>query len=419
MSILNIFRRDEGGIMDVIRCDAEDYLVHRWTPGNGENSSRKEHSIRYGSRLWVRPGEAAVFLYPNDRENPMDIIHGPYDDSLKTANFPILSDLVGMLFGGDEPFLAEVYFFNLEQNIQIRFGIPYFDIFDNRFPDLGVPCAVRGTVTFNISNIPAFIRQYRLQQMDIPELEGIIKDYYVRKAKSIVLNIPTETNLPLMQLERNIDTVSDLITERLRPEIEEQFGLNLKRVDISALELDTTSPRYMQLKGATADLQTRIAGARTEVEITNLTEYARIQRKDIEMGVEGKNFAVHQVNQQADVLKTAAGNLGGSGSDGHSGSGFSPAGIMAGMAMGGAMGNLMGSMGQTPPPPPVLSYHIAINGQQSGPYTVAQLKEFAQNGQFTKQHHIWKPGMAGWELAETAPAMAEVFGQVPPPPPAP
>src|SRR5690606_36461289 len=103
--------------------------------------------------------------------------------------------------------------------------------------------------------------------------------------------------------------------------------------------------------------------------------------------------------------------------------GFSAAGIMTGMAIGGVMGsqmgNMMGNMANTPPPPPSTSYHIAINGQQSGPFTVAQLKEFAASGQFTREHYVWKPGMAAWEPAATAMGFEDIFQEVPPPPPAP
>ena len=40
-------KKNEGGLMDVIRCDQDaGYLVWKWSP-NGEQS-RKENSIRYG-----------------------------------------------------------------------------------------------------------------------------------------------------------------------------------------------------------------------------------------------------------------------------------------------------------------------------------------------------------------------------------
>ena len=40
-------------------------------------------------------------------------IVGPYDQTIKTANFPILTNIVGSAFGGTSPFQAEIYFMNL------------------------------------------------------------------------------------------------------------------------------------------------------------------------------------------------------------------------------------------------------------------------------------------------------------------
>lgn len=78
-----------------------------------------------------------------------DFIVGPYDDTIKTANFPILTGIVGLAFGGESPFQAEVYFINLAGIIQVKFAVPYFDVYDPRF---GFCCA-NGCKRFNY--IPA------------------------------------------------------------------------------------------------------------------------------------------------------------------------------------------------------------------------------------------------------------------------
>lgn len=421
---MNFFGKGEGGFMDVIRCDEQEYLVHKWSPNGIANSSDKENAIRFGSTLRVKEGEVAVFVYKQQDGTMMDYIVGPVDKLIKTINLPILTELIGLAYGGESPFQAEVYFINLSGNVQIRFGIPYFDVFDPRFIDLGIPCAVRGAITFNITDYKNFIKLNRLINFEISDLKRQIEDFFTRKAKSIILNLPTDTGIPVVQLERKIDEINAILQEKIQSTMQNDFGINLKRIDISAIEIDKTHPNYMQLKKTTADQQSRFIDAKTGIEITNLDETTRIQRKDMEMGVEGKNFAVHKLNQQTEVLKSASGNLGGMG-DGNlsSGSGFNPAGIMTGMAMGRVMGDQLGDMmnstNNTPPPPPTLMYHIALNGQQSGPFTLEQLKEYAITGQFTKLHHAWKQGMTEWIQANDMAELAGVFAQVPPPPPAP
>lgn len=412
-------KKTEGGLMDVIRCDEQEYLVWKWRPkGATLNDSKKENSIRFGSSLRVKDGEMVVFVYKQQDGSIQDYIVGPLDDTIKTANFPILTNIIGSAFGGSSPFQAEIYFINLSGNIQIKFGIPYFDIYDPRFMDLGVPCAVRGTLTFNLTDYKNFIKLNRLINFDLDDFKNQIKDFIIRKAKSVIINLPQEEQIPLMQIERKIDEISDIVKSKLQSIFEDDFGVNLKRVDIGTIELDKEHSHYQQLKRTTADQQTKFAEAETTIGIKNLDETMRIQRKDTEMQVEGKNFTVHQLNQQTDVLKTAAQSLG---EMGNMGGGMNTAGLVTGMMMGGAVGNQMGGMmnniNNTPPPLPTALYHIALNGQQGGSHSFEQLQQLTKNGQFTKEYHIWKEGMTEWSLAVNVAEISSIFNSVPPPPP--
>ncbi|UKB78167.1 SPFH domain-containing protein [Chryseobacterium sp. MEBOG07] len=415
--------KKEGGMMDVIRCDEPEYLVWKWRPSGSADSTHKENSIRYGSSLRVKEGELAVFFYKQNDGTIQDFIQGPHDQTIQTANFPVLTNIVGTAFGGGSPFQAEIYFINLSGNIQIKFGIPYFDMYDPRFMDLGVPCAVRGTLTFNLTDYKSFIKLNRLINFNLDDFKAQIKDFFQRKIKSVLISAPQDYNIPVMQIERKIDEVSDIIKSKLKAELEEYFGVNLKRLDIGTIELDKEHPHYKQLKRATADQQTKFTEAKTNIEIENLSEVTRIQRKDMELGVEGKHFAVHQLNQHADVLKTAAASLGGmSHVDLGHGDGLNAAGLMVGMGVGASMrtqlGGLMDNMTNTPPlvhHDPM--FHIAINGQQSGPYNSESLRQLVQSGQFSMNHHVWKEGMPGWELAGNVPETSRLFNITPPPPP--
>ncbi|KAA6322106.1 hypothetical protein EZS27_028322, partial [termite gut metagenome] len=283
----------EGGFIDVIRCDEQEYLVHKWRPSGAANSTKKENAIRYGSSLRIKDGELAVFVYQQNNGVMQDYIAGPYDQTIKSANFPILTNIVGLAFGGNSPFQAEIYFINLSKNIQLRFGIPYFDMYDPRFIDLGVPCTVRGTLTFNVTDYKNFIKLNRLIDFELDDLNKQIRDTFIRKAKSVVLNLPQDAGISVMQIERKIDEVSNALQSKLEVVLQDDFGINLKRLDISAIELDKEHPHYQQLKKITIDQQTKFTEAKTEIEIENLSETMRIQRKDAELGIEGRNFAVH------------------------------------------------------------------------------------------------------------------------------
>jgi len=122
MGIFDFFSGSEGGFMDVIRCDEQDYLVHKWSPAGTPDSSAKENAIRYGSRLRVKPGESAVFFYNQGNGELLDIVEGPLDKTISTDNFPVLASIVGAAFGGASPFMAEIYFFHSQKNLQSGLG---------------------------------------------------------------------------------------------------------------------------------------------------------------------------------------------------------------------------------------------------------------------------------------------------------
>lgn len=441
-------RGKSGGLMNVIRCDQQDYLVWKWRPENQEvNSTSRENAIRYGSSLRVKDGEVAVFVYKQQNGTCQDFIEGPYDDTIKTDNFPVLSSIVGLAFGGESPFQAEIYFINLAGNNQIRFGIPYFDVFDPRFPDHGIPMSARGTLTFNVTDYKGFIKLNRLINFELEDFKKQVKDAISKYIKAVVMNVPSNMGIPAVQMERRILDINETVYNYLKPRMENDFGVNLKALDLGSLEIDKESPYYEELRQLTAGNTARTMNAQTDVNIQNLqdtqainaqnmAETLRIQREESQRAQQLQtqtNFmGTHAMNLQADVLKTGAQSLGTMGTlDGGSG-GVNPAGMMTGMMMGGAMGQqmagMMNGMGQqmqqamnTPPPIPNVQYHISVNGAQSGPYNMQQLAQLAQNGQVTMQTYVWKQGMPGWELAGNIVELQVLFmppaQSVPPPPP--
>jgi membrane protease subunit (stomatin/prohibitin family) len=438
-------KKEEGGFMDVIRCDEQEYLVWKWRPSGEANSTKKENAIRYGSSLRVKDGELAVFVYQQKDGSMQDFIVGPYDQTIKTANFPVLSSIVGLAFGGASPFQAEIYFMNLSGNIQVKFGIPYFDVFDPRFMDFAVPMSARGTITFNVTDYKGFIKLNRLINFELDDFNKQIKDAVTKYIKSIITNIPSDKGIPVLQMEKKLLEINDLIVAYLKPRLENDFGVNMKGFDLATIEVDKESDGYAELRKVTAEQTTKTTVAQTDVNIKNMTdmqginslnmeETLRIQREEAQraqkLQTETNFMGAHALNQQTDVLKTGAESLGNMGNMdlGGGGGGMNPAGMMTGMMMGGAMGNqmagMMNNMGQnmqqqqnSPPPPPTIAYSISVNGQTAGPFNLQQLQQMVQNGQLTPNTHVWKQGMAGWEIAGNVLELSNLFGAVPPPPP--
>lgn len=412
-----------GGFMDEIRCDEPSYLIWKWHPsGSQPGANNRENAIRWGSSLRVKDGEVAVFVYKQKNDTMQDFIEGPFDQVLKTANFPVLASIVGLAYEGGTPFQAEVYFINLAKIVQIKFGVPFFDVYDPRFEDFGVPVAVRGTVSFGISNYREFIKLHRLNNFSLDDFQKQIRDAVCRYIKDCVANAPAAHSIPVVQIESKTAQINDAIEYDISERLKESFGVLVSGIDISAIEIDKESDGYRQLMAVTKD----IATTKTQAETADYVERLRIQREEGQYAqhkqTQSANLGAFQVEKQAEVGVAGAQALGQMGANGAGdvnlsggGDGFNMAAMMASMAVGGAVGqniagtmnNMMGGIqqpvqsGMTPPPIPTAVYHVAVNGQATGPFDATTLAQMVASGQLTANSLVWKNGMAQWAKAGT------------------
>lgn len=429
----------KGGLMDEIRCDEPSYLIWKWHPsGVRSGQTVRENAIRWGSSLRVKDGEVAVFVYKQPNGVMQDFIVGPFDQIIKTENFPVLASIVGLAYEGGTPFQAEVYFINLAQIIQVKFGVPFFDVYDPRFSDFGVPVAVRGTISFKISDYRQFIKLHRLNTFNLEDFQKQIRDAVTRYVKDVVANAPAVNDIPLVQIETKTAQINDVAEYDISERLKETFGVDVSGVDIGAIEIDKSSDGYRQLMAVTKD----ITATKVQAETMDYVERLRIQREEGQYAMHKQtqtaNIGAFQVEKQTEVGIAGAEALGHMGENGaggvdlgNGGTGFNPAAMMAGMAVGGAVGqNIAGTMngimsgmnqpaqqGTTPPPIPNVAYHLAVNGQATGPYDLNMLRQMATAGQLNADSLVWKNGMSEWAKAGTIDELKSIFVVMPPIPP--
>ena len=419
---------------DIIRCDEPSYLIWKWHPdGTQLGEHKREYAIRYGSRLRVKDGEVAVFVYRQKSGAMQDFIVGPFDQKLKTANLPVLSGFVGMFFGGDTPFQAEVYFINLAGIIQTKFAVPFFEVSDPRYPDFSVPVAVRGTVTFKIDDFREFIKLHRLDSFDLDTFQEQIKDAVSRYVKGVVASAPSTYGIPVVQLDAKTMLINDAVEEQVKKRLKETFGVVVSAIDIGVIEIDKTSSGYAELVEITKKVTAYVVQEQTAINTDHYAETLRIQREEgqyaMHKGTQTANIGAYQIEQQAQVGIAGADALGKMGANGAgtvslgNGVGFNPAAMMASMAVGGAVGRKMASVMDesmsgatvaTPPPIPTITYFVAKNGQATGPFDIATLTKMVGTQELTRDSLVWKQGMSAWEKAGENADLKGLFPPVPP-----
>lgn len=446
---MGLFDRKNGGVMDQIRCDEPSYLIWKWHPtGSQAWSNNRENAIRWGSSLRVKDGEVAVFVYNQRNGCYQDYIEGPYDGIIQTDNLPVIATAIGMAYAGGTPFQAEIYFINLARIIQVKFGVPFFDVYDPRFADFGIPVAARGTISFRINDYHEFIKLHRLAEFGIDDFQRQIRDSIIRYVKDAITNAPAAHNIPIVQIESKISEINDAIEYDISQRLMENFGVCVSGVDIGAIEIDKSSDSYLRLMAVTQDITAESVKAQTDVNIKqmydkqrieaeNYAESLRIQREEAQYvqhkQTQTSHYAAFQTEAQVQVGVAGAEALGKMGANGAGGvdlgnAGFNPAAMMTSMAIGGAIGqNISGTMsgmmnsmnqpmhpGMVPPPIPVVQYHVAINGQAVGPFDMNALKQMAVEGKIARDTLVWKQGMENWTIISMVNELSDICAVIPP-----
>lgn len=393
---MGLFSRSEGGLMDVIRCDEQDYLIWKWQPETKkQGKTNKENAIRFGSSIRVKDGEVAVLVYRQKNGVLQDFLVGPYDDILKTDNLPVLTEILGVAYDGKSPFQAEVYYINLSSIIQIPFVIPYFDVYDPRFDDFACPVTVRGKITFSIVNHEQFIKLHRLINFSLEQFSEQVKSGIQKYTKHFIGNAPRKYGFPVVQIERFILELSDALKIKLTSEMLNDFGVTLKRVDIHSIECDKNSEEYKKLYKLTGKQTTKkvifetnmgmIDSALTDIDdLTDSHARRKIDREDVQrrnkLSAE-KEFEISSdwYSKFFDIFKKKDSNP------------------------------IVSDVQAEP------QYFISINGESKGPFNKNSVSEMIKANIINNQTFIWREGMKEWKKISEIPEFTSFF--MPPPPP--
>jgi membrane protease subunit (stomatin/prohibitin family) len=334
---------------------------------------RYQNEIKHGAKLVVRPSQVAIFV---NEGQIADVFNFPGTYTLETKNLPILSTLKGWKYGFNSPFKAEVYFVNMRQFTDLKWGTknPVM-LRDSEFGM--VRLRAFGTYVLRVKNAPELLREivgtnHRFSTDDITnQLRNTIISRFT--------NIVAESKIPALDLAANYDALGQFVTQKIQPELD-RWGLDL----VSLLVENISLPPEVE---AAMDKRTS-------------------------MGIVGDLSRFTQF-QAAQSMEKAAENPGGT------------AGAGMGFGMGMVMANQMGQTSQTgapsqaPPPLPAgtgeLSIFVALDGKQAGPFNLAALQDLARQSRLTRDTLVWQQGMANWSPASQVASLASLFDSVPPP----
>ena len=363
---MGLFDKLRGEFIDIIEFldNTQDTIVYRF--------ERYGNEIKNNAKLIVREGQMAVFI----NEGQVADIFSPGTYTLNTENLPILSTLKGWKYGFNSPFKAEVYFVNTKNFIDQKWGTKNAIILsDKRFGMVEIRAF--GMYSFKITDAPVFIREI------VGTNQSFTTQNIAEQLKSIIVtrfsDATGESNLPIESYASNLNELSDAIFSYMQGDFA-AYGMEVTKFLIENISMPDEVKK-------------------------EIFELSRLEKIDLDKLTKLK---------AAKAMEAAAENPSGTAGMG--------VGLGAGIAMAQQMTqNMMNSSGKpngqdTPPPlPGEVLYYVAIDGQQAGPYNLAQLGDLVEKQILNRESLVWKKGLAEWVLAGNQLDLQSLWTLMPPP----
>ena len=368
---MGIFDFLSGEFIDVIHWvdDSRDTMVWRF--------EREGHEIKYGAKLTVREGQAAVFVH----EGQLADVFTPGLYMLETNNMPILTTINHWDHGFRSPFKSEIYYVNTTRFADLKWGTKNPIIC--RDPEFG-PVRLRayGTYVVKVSDPARFLTEIvgTDGEFTADEISYQIRNIIVQAFNRIVAG----SGIPVIDMAANTADLGKLVAAEISNVVSE-YGLSIPEFYIENISLPDAVEAALD--------------------------------KRTSMGIVG-NLDSYMTFNAAEGLGAENSAMGAS-----MGAGLG-AGMGMAMASQQAGGQTRGPWGprpvssQTPPPPPVEHvWHIAENGKTKGPFSKAELGQMVAEKKLSRETYVWTPGQDGWKTAEEITELAQLFTIAPPPPP--
>lgn len=366
---MSLLDKLKGEFIDIIQWldDSHDTMVYRF--------ERYGNEIKYKARLVVREGQMAAFI----NEGQLADVFRPGTYTLETKNLPVLATLKGWKYGFESPFKAEVYFCSTRQFTNLKWGTPGPCMM--RDPEFGaLRVTAFGIYSIRVKDPSVFIRE--IVGTDGSFTTASIEDNLRGKIGTRIKEVMPEAGIPVIDLESRVVQLGETLRFRIAPAFL-AFGLELVEVQVQDIGLPDEVEKAIDKAGAMRA-------------IGNLQAYTQYET--------------------ASAIRDAANNPGGLAAAGVGvGMGFGLGGQVAG-ALGGVFNGQPNQQASAVTPPPLQpQYHVARDGQSSGPFDLPAMRDLALSGKLGRESLVWKPGMASWNSASSLPELATLFESTPPP----
>lgn len=207
------------------------------------------HHIRRWSQVIVNEAQEAVFV-----KDGLDFqVLKPGRHSLKSGNIPFLDRFLSLFFNGESPFLAEIWFVNKANVLDVKWGTTNpLQLRDPKY-DVCLPVRAFGQFGLQINDSIKFMQKL-VGNMDVFNRNSILdffKGVYLTKIGDIISSYLIHSGISLLEVNAYLDEISAFALEEMS-EIFDTYGVKLVSFYVNNVNVPENDPVLVELKAALA-----------------------------------------------------------------------------------------------------------------------------------------------------------------------
>lgn len=343
------------------------------------------NNISSASQLIVNASQEAIFV----RGGIVCDVFGPGTHTLSTSNLPLLDKIVNLPFGGNTPFVAEIWYVNKTIKRGLKFGTPSpIRVIDPMFgsSNVSIPIRAHGDYSIRVSDSTLLLNSFvgTLHEISTNDIIDKFSSLVVQELNKQIKTFSRVNHISPLDFPDNAENIAICIKEHLQEKFD-IYGITIEDFQFSHIAPNENDATVKEL------YNNRIKAV-TEVE---------------RRAIQGISY---EQERKFNILETAAGNQGNVGNI---------MGVGIGLSMGQGANNMFRQqfestsqiMEQSPTPPPVVAspYFVYINNTQQGPFDLETLKTLVSIGALSYQTLVWRQGMTSWEPAGAQTDLSSLF----------
>lgn len=343
-------------LIDVVKYEQRPGVIAYKFPSN---------ELRWGTQLVVYPGQEAIFVKGGkvcDRFKA-----GTY--TLKSNNLPILNKIVNMPFGGDSPFQADVWFINLTDRLDLRWGTETpMQLEDPKYKII-VPVRAYGQWGYRINDTETFLNRIsgNMPIFDEAMLQSYFRGVLLSKLSVAISRMIIEHHVSLFDISLLLKDIAAECKTEISPDLL-NYGVEVTAFSVISVNMPENDQSVVELK--------RAKNFRAELDVVGVDNY--------------------KLKRTFDFLDASAANEAPGGGTMNWGLGLGT-GLGLSHDVREMIGNVISGSNQTQTPPQLpTEYYVALNGERRGPFSAGEVRDLIGRQEWGRIL-IWKLGMDEWK----------------------